>query len=201
MDFLGPALEGFGVVFQPSNLLYCFLGVLIGMLIGVLPGLGPVATIAILLPITYNIEPASAIILLAGIFYGAQYGGTITSVLLQLPGESSAVVTTFDGYQMARQGRAGPAAGDRGRRFLHRRNHLYYRPHDPGPHRGRLCTGIRPAGVRRPGAARHTTRGHIRNRVTHQVCRGRHNRIVACDHRAGRSIRHRAFHVRQRQSR
>jgi putative tricarboxylic transport membrane protein len=111
MDFLGPALEGFGVVFQPSNLLYCFLGVLIGMLIGVLPGLGPVATIAILLPITYNIEPASAIILLAGIFYGAQYGGTITSVLLQLPGESSAVVTTFDGYQMARQGRAGPALG------------------------------------------------------------------------------------------
>jgi putative tricarboxylic transport membrane protein len=111
MDFLGPALEGFGVVFQPSNLLYCLLGVVIGMLIGVLPGLGPVATIAILLPITYNIEPASAIILLAGIFYGAQYGGTITSVLLQLPGESSSVVTTFDGYQMARQGRAGPALG------------------------------------------------------------------------------------------
>ncbi|MCU1545590.1 MAG: hypothetical protein JWP30_690 [Homoserinimonas sp.] len=103
--------EGLAVAFQPENLLYCLIGTLIGMLVGVLPGLGPVATIAILLPLTYSIEPTSAIIMLAGIFYGAQYGGTITSVLLRLPGEASTVVTTFDGYQMARKGRAGAALG------------------------------------------------------------------------------------------
>ncbi|MCO1653787.1 tripartite tricarboxylate transporter permease [Pseudonocardia humida] len=108
---LGPVLDGFAVVLQPENLLYCLLGALVGMLIGVLPGLGPAATIAILLPITYGIEPVAAIIMLAGIFYGAQYGGTITSVLLRLPGEASSVVTVFDGYQMARQGRAGTALG------------------------------------------------------------------------------------------
>ncbi|MFF5989004.1 tripartite tricarboxylate transporter permease [Prauserella flavalba] len=111
MDFLSPVLDGFGVVFQPDNLLYCLLGVTLGMLVGVLPGLGPAATIAILLPITYNIEPTSAIIMLAGIFYGAQYGGTITSVLLRLPGEASSVVTAIDGHELARQGRAGAALG------------------------------------------------------------------------------------------
>src|SRR6266540_7285263 len=111
MDFLNPVVDGFGVVLQPTNLLYCLIGVVIGMLIGVLPGLGPAATIAILLPITYGVEPVSAIIMLAGIFYGAQYGGTITSVLLRLPGEASTVVTVLDGYQMARQGKAGSALG------------------------------------------------------------------------------------------
>lgn len=111
MDFLQPVMDGFGVVLQPANLLYCLLGVVIGMLIGVLPGLGPAATIAILLPLTYGIDPVTAIIMLAGIFYGAQYGGTITSVLLRLPGEASSVVTVFDGYQLARQGRAGTALG------------------------------------------------------------------------------------------
>ncbi|PXY27142.1 tripartite tricarboxylate transporter permease [Prauserella muralis] len=111
MDFLSPVLAGFGVVFQPENLLYCLLGVTLGMLVGVLPGLGPAATIAILLPVTYNIEPTSAIIMLAGIFYGAQYGGTITSVLLRLPGEASSVVTAIDGHELAKQGRAGAALG------------------------------------------------------------------------------------------
>jgi putative tricarboxylic transport membrane protein len=104
-------LDGFGVVTEPRNLLYCLIGVLIGMLIGVLPGLGPAATIAILLPITYNIDPVSAIIMLAGIYYGAQYGGTITSVLLRLPGEASSVVTVFDGFALAKQGKAGTALG------------------------------------------------------------------------------------------
>ncbi|GLZ34724.1 hypothetical protein Lesp02_69110 [Lentzea sp. NBRC 105346] len=103
--------SGFAVVFEPQNLLYCLLGVTLGMLVGVLPGLGPAATIAILLPITYDLEPAPAIILLAGIFYGAQYGGTITSVLLRLPGEASTVVTVLDGHELARQGRAGSALG------------------------------------------------------------------------------------------
>jgi len=111
MDSLSPVLEGFAVVLEPTNLLYCLVGVVIGMLIGVLPGLGPAATIAILLPITFTLEPVTAIIMLAGIFYGAQYGGTITSVLLRLPGEASSVVTVFDGHALARQGRAGTALG------------------------------------------------------------------------------------------
>ncbi|GAB3692131.1 tripartite tricarboxylate transporter permease [Saccharopolyspora tripterygii] len=111
MDFLSPAIEGFGVVLEPTNLLYCLIGVVIGMLVGVLPGLGPAATIAILLPLTFDVEPVTAIIMLAGIFYGAQYGGTITSVLLRLPGEASSVVTVFDGHALARQGKAGTALG------------------------------------------------------------------------------------------
>ncbi len=108
---LAPVLSGFAVVLEPTNLLYCFIGVVIGMLIGVLPGLGPAATIAILLPLTFGLEPVTAIIMLAGIFYGAQYGGTITSVLLRLPGEASSVVTVFDGHALAAQGKAGTALG------------------------------------------------------------------------------------------
>ncbi len=108
---LAPVLDGFGVVLEPTNLLYCLIGVVVGMLVGVLPGLGPAATIAILLPITIGIEPVTAIIMLAGIYYGAQYGGTITSVLLRLPGEASSVVTVFDGHALARNGRAGTALG------------------------------------------------------------------------------------------
>ncbi|RSM56720.1 transporter [Actinoplanes sp. ATCC 53533] len=111
MDSLSPVLDGFVVVLEPKNLLYCLIGVVIGMLVGVLPGLGPAATIAILLPITFGLEPVTSIIMLAGIFYGAQYGGTITSVLLRLPGEASSVVTVFDGHALARQGRAGAALG------------------------------------------------------------------------------------------
>ena len=105
-------LDGFAVVTEPNNLLYCLIGVVIGMLIGVLPGLGPAATMAILLPIAYNAhDPVSAIIMLAGIYYGAQYGGTITSVLLRIPGEASSVVTVFDGFALAKQGKAGTALG------------------------------------------------------------------------------------------
>src|SRR5918996_770849 len=111
MDSLGPVVDGFGVVLQPENLLYCLIGVVVGMLVGILPGLGPAATIAILLPLTFNVEPVTAIIMLAGIFYGAQYGGTITSVLLRLPGEASSVVTVLDGHALARQGKAGTALG------------------------------------------------------------------------------------------
>ncbi|KQM80189.1 tripartite tricarboxylate transporter permease [Xylophilus sp. Leaf220] len=100
---------GFGVAFTPINLLYAFIGCLLGTLIGVLPGIGPVATIAMLLPATYALPPVSALIMLAGIYYGAQYGGSTTAILVNLPGESSSVVTVIDGYQMARRGRAGPA--------------------------------------------------------------------------------------------
>ena len=100
---------GFGVALSLQNLMYCFIGVLLGTLIGVLPGIGPVATIAMLLPVTFNLSPISALIMLAGIYYGAQYGGSTTSILVNLPGEASSVITCIDGYQMARQGRAGPA--------------------------------------------------------------------------------------------
>ncbi|GAB3769020.1 tripartite tricarboxylate transporter permease [Ramlibacter monticola] len=109
MDLIANLSLGFGVAFTPINLLYAFIGCLLGTLIGVLPGIGPVATIAMLLPATYALPPVSALIMLAGIYYGAQYGGSTTAILVNLPGESSSVVTVIDGYQMARQGRAGPA--------------------------------------------------------------------------------------------
>jgi TctA family transporter len=109
MDVLSNLGLGFAVALDPFNLLYGFLGVLLGTAIGVLPGLGPVATISILLPVTFTLQPQSAIIMLAGIYYGAAYGGSTTAILVNLPGESSSVVTTLDGYQMARQGKAGLA--------------------------------------------------------------------------------------------
>jgi TctA family transporter len=102
---------GFDVALSGQNLIYCFLGVLLGTLIGVLPGIGPVPTIAMLLPITFTLPPVSALIMLAGIYYGAQYGGSTSAILVNIPGESSSVVTALDGYQMARRGRAGPALG------------------------------------------------------------------------------------------
>ena len=109
MDLLANLATGFAVAGTPINLLYAFIGCLLGTLIGVLPGIGPVATIAMLLPATYALPPESALIMLAGIYYGAQYGGSTTAILVNLPGEASSVVTALDGYQMARQGRAGPA--------------------------------------------------------------------------------------------
>lgn len=111
MDLLSGLLHGFSVALQPHNLFYCFLGVLIGTLVGVLPGLGPAAAIALLLPTTFYTGPVSATIMLAGIYYGAMYGGSTTSILINIPGEAASVVTCLDGYQMARQGRAGPALG------------------------------------------------------------------------------------------
>jgi len=109
MELFQNLIYGFGVALSWQNLLYCMIGVSVGTLIGVLPGIGPLATIAMLLPITFNVAPVGALIMLAGIYYGAQYGGSTTAILVNLPGETSAVVTCIDGYQMARQGRAGPA--------------------------------------------------------------------------------------------
>jgi len=109
MDFLANLSLGFSVALTPINLLYAFIGCFMGTLVGVLPGIGPVATIAMLLPATFGLPPVSALIMLAGLYYGAQYGGSTTSILVNLPGEPSSVVTCIDGYQMARQGRAGPA--------------------------------------------------------------------------------------------
>lgn len=111
MDIADNLLVGLSVAFQPHNLFFCFLGVLIGTLIGVLPGLGPVGAMSILLPITFGISPVTAIIMLSGIYYGAQYGGSTTSILVGIPGEAASVVTMLDGHKMALQGRAGPALG------------------------------------------------------------------------------------------
>src|SRR5919206_1754247 len=111
MDIAGGLLQGFALAIQPLNLLWCFVGVLLGTIVGILPGLGPPATIAMLLPLTALMNPAGAIIMLAGIYYGAKYGGSTTSILLNVPGESSSVVTCIDGYKMAMKGRAGAALG------------------------------------------------------------------------------------------
>ncbi|SOD98993.1 tripartite tricarboxylate transporter permease [Blastococcus haudaquaticus] len=111
METLDSIVSGFSVVLTPENLLYVFIGVFVGMIIGVLPGLGSSATMALVLPFSFQLPAEGALIMLAGIYYGSMYGGTITSVLLRLPGEAASVVTTFDGYQMARQGRAGSALG------------------------------------------------------------------------------------------
>ena len=111
METLQYWIQGFSVATLPINLLFAFIGCVLGTLIGVLPGLGPAAGTAILIPITFSMEPISAIIMLAAIYYGAMYGGTITSVLVNVPGEAASVITCFDGYQMAKQGRAGPALG------------------------------------------------------------------------------------------
>src|ERR1700675_2697619 len=124
-DLFSNLALGFHVVFQfvpwspawlggvtipiPANILLCLIGALVGTLVGVLPGIGTIATVAMLLPITFGLPPVGALIMLAGIYYGAQYGGSTTSILINIPGESSSVVTTLDGHQMARQGRAGPA--------------------------------------------------------------------------------------------
>ena len=111
MDVIANLGLGFAVALTLQNIAYCFLGVLLGTVIGVLPGIGPVTTVAMLLPISFTLQPESALILLAGIYYSAQYGGSTTAILVNIPGEASSVVTTIDGHQMALKGRAGPALG------------------------------------------------------------------------------------------
>jgi putative tricarboxylic transport membrane protein len=111
MDLLANLATGFSVALTVTNILYCFAGVLLGTLVGVLPGIGPVTTVAMLLPFSFSLPPESALIMLAGIYYGAQYGGSTTAILVNIPGEASSVVTTIDGYKMAIAGRAGPALG------------------------------------------------------------------------------------------
>src|SRR5437588_1674705 len=111
MEIFSGLVHGFQVALSAQNLLMCVIGVVLGTVIGVLPGLGPPATIAMLLPLTFRLDPTGSMIMLAGIYYGAKYGGSTTSILLNVPGESSSVVTCIDGYQLARKGRAGPALG------------------------------------------------------------------------------------------
>ena len=106
LEFLA---NGFAIALTPQNLLYCFIGCLWGTIVGVLPGLGPLAGLTLRLPLTFQLDATSALIMLAGIFYGAMYGGSTTSILLRIPGEAASVITCIDGYEMAKQGRAGPA--------------------------------------------------------------------------------------------
>ena len=110
-DLLQHLGMGFAVALTPVNLLYCLVGVVVGTAIGVLPGIGPVTTVAMLVPLTFGMNPTAALIMLAGIYYGSQYGGSTTAILINTPGETSSVMTCLDGYQMTRQGRAGPALG------------------------------------------------------------------------------------------
>ena len=111
MDILAGLGQGFAVALQPINLLYCFIGVFIGTLVGVLPGIGPVSAMSLLLPVTLSGTPEAGIIMMAGIYYGSMYGGSTTSILVNIPGEAASVVTCIDGHEMAKQGRAGPALG------------------------------------------------------------------------------------------
>jgi putative tricarboxylic transport membrane protein len=111
MDIADGLLHGFYVALQPTNILWCFVGCLLGTVVGILPGLGPAATLSLLLPLTFSMSPTAGVIMMAGIYYGAKYGGSTTSILLNIPGESSSVATCLDGYQMARKGRAGAALG------------------------------------------------------------------------------------------
>ena len=111
MDVLASLLHGFYIALTPINLMWCFVGCFLGTVVGIMPGLGPAATIAMLLPLTFQMPPTSALIMLSGIYYGAKYGGSTTSILLNVPGESASVVTCLDGYQMARNGRGGAALG------------------------------------------------------------------------------------------
>ena len=111
MDILNNLFLGFSVALLPMNLLFCFIGCLVGTLIGVLPGIGPVATLSLLLPATFGMTPTASIIMLCGVYYGAMYGGSTTSILVNIPGEAASIITCLDGYQMARKGRAGPALG------------------------------------------------------------------------------------------
>src|SRR5262245_12434643 len=110
-DFLGHLTLGFATALSPMNLLLGFIGCMVGTLIGVLPGVGPIATIAMLMPLTLRVDPTGALIMLAGIYYGAQYGGSTTAILVNLPGEVTSVVTAIDGHEMAKKGQAGTALG------------------------------------------------------------------------------------------
>lgn len=113
MDLLAGIAQGFSVAMAPMTLLHCVAGVIIGTAIGVLPGLGPTATISLLLPITYRLDPVASVIMLSGIYYGAMYGSSITAILVRIPGEAASIVTCIDGYEMARRGRAGRRSASR----------------------------------------------------------------------------------------
>ena len=183
MDLMNNLLLGFQTALTFQNLLYCFFGVTVGTLIGVLPGMGPVATVAMLLPITYALDPASALIMLAGIYYGAQYGGSTTAILVNIPGDASAVVTCLDGHKMAKKGRAGAALGIAAL--------------------GSFCASfdgdrlsVRPRGILQPhGAGVDRCRG-ARHRVAFESRVHDHHRVAPGPCRHGHQFGRHALHVR-----
>ena len=138
MDAVANLFLGFSISLQPINLLFCFVGVVLGVIVGILPGLGSAATIALLLPITYFLDTATAIIMLAGIWYGSMYGGSITSILLRVPGESASVMVAIDGYELTKQGRAGVGARHVDVQRLHRRHVRTGRARPAGADAGRI---------------------------------------------------------------
>ena len=143
METLGHLAHGFSVAFTPMNLMWCLVGTTLGTAIGVLPGLGPALTIALLLPITYQVAPEASFILFAGIYYGAMYGGSTTSILLNTPGESATIVTALEGNKMARSGRGGAALATVGDRLLRRRHHRHAGRRLPGAGGGEVRAGLR----------------------------------------------------------
>ncbi len=187
MDFLANLSLGFSVALTPFNLLMATCGVVIGILIGALPGIGPPSGVALLLPLTFGMDPTSGIIMLAALYAGTMYGGTITSVLINTPGESASVVTCIDGHQMALQGRAGAGARHRRDRLVHRRDDRR-RPADAGlAGAGALVARLRPARDLRAAAARPDDRhpAHRRERA-----QGLHQHGARADDRDGRLRRH-----------
>ena len=186
MDFLSNLALGFSVALTPFNLLMATCGVVLGILIGALPGVGPPSGVALLLPLTFGMDPTSGIIMLAALYAGTMYGGTITSVLINTPGESASVVTCLDGHQMALQGRAGRGARHRRDRLVHRR-HLRRRAADAGlAGAGALVARLRPAGDVRADAARPDDRDAAHRRERGQ---GLHQHGARADDRDGR-LRH-----------
>ena len=164
-ELLANLALGFSVAANPYNIGFCLLGALVGTLVGVLPGIGTVATVAMLLPITFGLPPVGALIMLAGIYYGAQYGGSTTSVLVNIPGEATSVITCLDGHQMARQGRAGAALVDRRHRLLLRGLRL----DRAGRRAGRAAdldrAAVRPGGIFLADVARPDLRGGAGERL------------------------------------
>ena len=177
-------MDGFAAAITPTNLFWAFFGVTAGTLVGVLPGLGPPATIAILLPLSVNLDPATGLIMMAGIYYGAKYGGSTTSILLNIPGEDASVVTAIDGYQMARQGRAGPALGIAAIGSFIAGTLGLIALTFMAPLVAELADRLRTAGVREPHAARTEPRGAAGRPIEDQGRDLGSARISAVDHRA-----------------
>ena len=196
MELLHNLAIGFGVALTPANLFFALAGALIGTLIGVLPGIGPIATIAMLLPLTFHLEPTSGLIMLAGIFYGAQYGGSTTAILVNLPGETSSVVTCIDGHQMARQGRAGAALAVAALGLVLRRLRLDRADRDvrAAARQGRPV--VRRAGIFLADGARPHRRGGAGARLGDQGDRHDHSRPADRPHRHRRQHRRHALHLR-----
>lgn len=131
LESLLELVEGLAIAVTPENILYCFIGCMVGMMVGVLPGIGPSEATALLIPLSYGLEPVTAIIMLCGIYYGGMYGGTITSVLINTPGEAASVITCMDGYPLAKTGARGRRAEGRGAGLLRGRHHLHAGSGDP----------------------------------------------------------------------